>query len=87
MAPPRTCPPPEPDCPLYDRRLELQSEGETLRRAILRESRQAGPSLHDLIRADIEQGDRRPAAFLPPAEPVQPLPLPVDHQPKGVRRG
>lgn len=83
---PRTCPPPQPDCPLYDRRLELQSEGEALRRAILHDSRQAGPSLRDLIRADLARTNRRPAALLPPAEPAQPLPLPVDHQSKGVHR-
>lgn len=90
--PPLVCPQagprdPGPDCPLYNQRLERRDEGERLRRAILAELGQSGPSLRDLIRSDAlaadapEQSRPRPLLLPPSSAPLPPLF--IHHRTKG----
>jgi len=79
--PPLTCPPPEPDCPLYEQR--AISPEETLRRAILMERHRSLPGLAALIRAEAAAQPSAPARpALPPAS--APVPLSILNHLKGV---
>lgn len=77
MIPPRVCPPPEPDCPLYDQRLAAVGLAGRLRQAVLLDLRAGRPTLRDLIRTESGQVAQRdnPPLLLPAPKPTPPLPI------------